>query len=57
MVKLIYTELSPIVRIVRGREADQYAVGKEVVDDRYVLLADGEQKAISDGRTPLPYRA
>jgi len=56
-VKLIYTELSPIVRIVRGREADQYAVGKEVVDDRYVLLADGEQKAISDGRTPLPYRA
>jgi len=36
--------LGQIVRIKQGREAGQYAVIIEVVDDRYVLLADGEKR-------------
>ena len=36
--------IGQIVRILQGREAEQYAVVIEVIDDRYVLLADGEKR-------------
>lgn len=33
-----------IVRIKQGRDAGQYAVVIAIVDDRFVLLADGEKR-------------
>lgn len=36
--------IGQVVRIMRGREAGQYAVVLRVIDDRYVLLADGEKR-------------
>ncbi|MBA2176949.1 RNA-binding protein [Halobacillus locisalis] len=36
--------LGQIVRIVQGREAGQYAVVIDVLDGRFVLLADGEKR-------------
>lgn len=33
-----------VVRILQGREAGQYAVVLKLIDDRYVLLADGEKR-------------
>ncbi|WP_077324023.1 KOW domain-containing RNA-binding protein [Virgibacillus siamensis] len=33
-----------VVRIMQGREAGQYAVVLKLIDDRYVLLADGEKR-------------
>ncbi|GGD03285.1 hypothetical protein GCM10007216_37470 [Thalassobacillus devorans] len=42
------TESSPrigqVVRIVQGREAEQYMVVIDLLDDRFVLLADGEKR-------------
>ncbi|WP_443138981.1 KOW domain-containing RNA-binding protein [Piscibacillus sp. B03] len=32
------------MRINRGREADQYAIIIEVVDETFVLLADGDKR-------------
>ncbi|MEC5425563.1 KOW domain-containing RNA-binding protein [Virgibacillus sp. C22-A2] len=36
--------IGQIVRIMQGREAGQYAIVIKVMDDRYVLLADGEKR-------------
>nr|WP_249872560.1 KOW domain-containing RNA-binding protein [Oceanobacillus saliphilus] len=33
-----------IVRIMQGRDTGQYAVVIAIVDDRFVLLADGEKR-------------
>lgn len=42
------TESSPrigqLVRIMQGREIDQYMIVIDIVDDRFVLLADGEKR-------------
>lgn len=37
-------EIGQIVQITRGREKNQYAVIINIVNDRYVLLADGEKR-------------
>ena len=37
-------EIGQIVQILQGREADQYAIVINIVDDRFVLLADGEKR-------------
>ena len=37
-------EIGQIVRITQGRDAGQYAVIIEILNHRYVLLADGEKK-------------
>ncbi|WP_102029429.1 KOW domain-containing RNA-binding protein [Salirhabdus sp. Marseille-P4669] len=36
--------IGQIVRIVQGREVGQFAVIIEVVNERFVLLADGEKR-------------
>ncbi len=36
--------LGQVVRVLQGREAGQYMIIIELVDDRYVLLADGEKR-------------
>lgn len=36
--------IGEVVRILRGREAGQYAIVIDVIDDRIVLLADGEKR-------------
>ncbi|RKQ32324.1 KOW domain-containing RNA-binding protein [Oceanobacillus halophilus] len=36
--------LGQVVRILQGREAGQYMIIIELVDDRFVLLADGEKR-------------
>ncbi|RPF50009.1 KOW domain-containing RNA-binding protein [Aquisalibacillus elongatus] len=36
--------IGQLVRINRGREADQYAVIVDVVDESFVLLADGDKR-------------
>ncbi|GAB4074341.1 KOW domain-containing RNA-binding protein [Barrientosiimonas marina] len=36
--------IGQVVRILQGREAGQYAVVLKIIDDRYVLLADGEKR-------------
>lgn len=36
--------IGQVVRIMQGREAGQYAVVLNLVDDRFVLLADGEKR-------------
>ena len=36
--------IGQIVRIVQGREAGQYAIIIEIMDDRFVMLADGEKR-------------
>ena len=36
--------LGQVVRITKGRDAGQYAVIIEIIDHRYVLLADGEKR-------------
>ncbi|WP_226038448.1 KOW domain-containing RNA-binding protein [Aquibacillus saliphilus] len=42
------TESSPrigqVVRILQGREVGQFAIVIQIVDDRFVLLADGEKR-------------
>ncbi|WP_217588928.1 KOW motif-containing protein [Lentibacillus saliphilus] len=37
-------EIGQIVRIKRGREAGQYAVVIAIIDEQFVLLADGEKR-------------
>ncbi len=37
-------QLGQIVQVTKGREQDQYAVIIEIIDDRFVLLADGEKR-------------
>lgn len=36
--------IGEVVRILRGREAGQYAIIIDVINDRFVLLADGEKR-------------
>ncbi|UOQ44596.1 KOW domain-containing RNA-binding protein [Halobacillus salinarum] len=36
--------IGQVVRIVQGREAGQYAVVIDVLDGRFVLLADGDKR-------------
>ncbi|SFE40718.1 Ribosomal protein L14E/L6E/L27E [Lentibacillus persicus] len=36
--------IGQVVRILQGREAGQYAIVLKLIDDRYVLLADGEKR-------------
>ncbi|MFD2043155.1 RNA-binding protein [Ornithinibacillus salinisoli] len=36
--------IGQVVRIMQGREAGQYMVVIQVIDDRFVLLADGEKR-------------
>jgi large subunit ribosomal protein L14e len=36
--------IGQLVRINRGREADQYAIIIDVLDETFVLLADGEKR-------------
>lgn len=36
--------LGQVVRVLQGREASQYMIIIEIVDDRYVLLADGDKR-------------
>lgn len=36
--------IGQVVRVLQGREAEQYMIIIEVVDDRFVLLADGEKR-------------
>ncbi|MFD1850684.1 KOW domain-containing RNA-binding protein [Oceanobacillus bengalensis] len=36
--------LGHVVRILQGREAGQYMIIIERLDDRYVLIADGERR-------------
>lgn len=37
-------QIGQIVRITKGREQDQYAVIIKIINDRFVLLADGEKR-------------
>ena len=37
-------QVGQIVRILQGREAGQYAVVIQIVDDRFILIADGEKR-------------
>ncbi|MDC3417818.1 KOW domain-containing RNA-binding protein [Aquibacillus salsiterrae] len=37
-------QLGQIVQILQGREAGQFAIVIDIVDDRFVLLADGEKR-------------
>jgi len=37
-------KIGQIVRVTQGRDAGQYAVIIEILDHRYVLLADGEKR-------------
>ncbi|MFD2131151.1 RNA-binding protein [Pseudogracilibacillus auburnensis] len=37
-------QLGQIVRITKGREQNQYAVVINILDDRFVSLADGEKR-------------
>ena len=37
-------QLGQVVRILRGREAGQHAIIIKLIDERFVLLADGEKR-------------
>lgn len=37
-------QIGQLVRVVQGRERGQFAVILEIVDDRFVLLADGDKR-------------
>lgn len=37
-------QLGQIVRVAKGREQNQLAVIIDIIDDRFVLLADGEKR-------------
>lgn len=37
-------QIGQVVRITKGREQNQYAVVINIIDDRFVLLADGEKR-------------
>jgi large subunit ribosomal protein L14e len=36
--------IGQVVRIMQGRDAEQFAIVIEVLDDRFVLIADGEKR-------------
>ena len=36
--------IGQVVRVLRGREADQYCIIIERINDRYVRIADGEKR-------------
>ncbi|NDI37013.1 KOW domain-containing RNA-binding protein [Chengkuizengella sediminis] len=36
--------LGQIAKVIRGRDSDKYAVIIDVVDERYVLIADGDKR-------------
>lgn len=36
--------IGQVVRVLQGREVEQYMIIIEIVDDRFVLLADGEKR-------------
>ncbi|WP_163539068.1 KOW domain-containing RNA-binding protein [Gracilibacillus sp. YIM 98692] len=40
----LYPELGQVVQILQGREAGQYAIVIEIIDSRFVLLADGDKR-------------
>lgn len=48
MIPLVDSDSNPqpgqIVLIKRGRDADQYAIIIRLLDERFVLLADGDKK-------------
>ncbi len=46
MLNDVHTEpvIGQVVRITKGREKDQYAVIIKIIEDRFVLLADGEKR-------------
>lgn len=46
MLNDIHTEpvIGQVVQITKGREKDQYAVIIKIMEDRFVLLADGEKR-------------
>jgi ribosomal protein L14E/L6E/L27E len=37
-------QLGQIVKVLRGRDADKYAVIIGIIDQRYVLIADGDKR-------------
>jgi len=37
-------QIGQVVRITKGREQNQFAIIINMMDDRYVLLADGEKR-------------
>ncbi|GAA5417680.1 hypothetical protein Pryu01_02755 [Paraliobacillus ryukyuensis] len=39
-----YPQIGQVVQILQGREAGQYAIVINIVDDRFALLADGEKR-------------
>ena len=39
-----FPQIGQIVRVTKGREKNQYAVIINIIDDRFVLLADGEKR-------------
>lgn len=40
----IVPQLGHIVRVTKGRERNQHAVIIDIIDDRYVVLADGDKR-------------
>mgnify|MGYP001402965481 CR=1 FL=1 len=36
--------IGQIVRVLRGREKGQFAIIIEIIDDRFILLADGDKR-------------
>jgi large subunit ribosomal protein L14e len=36
--------IGQLVKIIRGRDADQYGVIVEILDERFVLVADGDKR-------------
>ncbi|SEO75727.1 hypothetical protein SAMN04488134_11265 [Amphibacillus marinus] len=54
--------IGQVVQILQGREAGQYAIVIRIVDDRFVLLADGEKRKYDQPKqksfnhiNPTPY--
>lgn len=41
---LTVPQVGQIVRVTKGREQNQYAIIINIIDDRFVLLADGEKR-------------
>jgi large subunit ribosomal protein L14e len=41
---IIKPQLGQIVRILRGRDLNKYAVIIEIVDQRFILIADGDKR-------------
>lgn len=41
-------QVGQIVRVIRGRDSGKYAVIIGVVDQRYVLIADGDKRKFDD---------